>query len=108
MAFLTALQVSGDAVALARTHSAHIPGKFDPVDGGRNGDFGELLLRAMNGVNALQIESDRLSTQMITDPDSVEAHDVTIAMSKANLAVSMTKSVVDRALQAYSNIINMR
>ena len=108
MAFLTALQVNGDAVALARTHSAHMPGKFDPMGANRSGDFGELLLRAMNGVNDLQLESDRLSTQMIVDPDSVEAHDVTIAMSKANLAVSLTKSVVDRALQAYSNIMNMR
>lgn len=108
MAFLSALQVNGDSVQLARTNASHIRGVNDAAETGKNGDFGNLLMEALNGVNQLQLESDNLSTQMITDPDSVDAHDVTIALSKANLAVSMTKAVVDRALQAYSSIINMR
>ena len=108
MAFLNALQVGGDAVSLARTHTMHIKGVNDPITSGKQGDFGALLMQAINGVNQMQLESDQLNTQIIVDPDSVEAHDVTIAMSKANLAVSMTKAVVDRALQAYSSIINMR
>ena len=108
MAFLTALDVTGDTVNLAKTHMAHLGGVDDSVESGKNGDFGALLMKALNGVNRLQLESEDLSTQLITDPDSVDAHDVTIALSKANLAVSMTKAVVDRALQAYSNIINMR
>jgi flagellar hook-basal body complex protein FliE len=108
VAFLTALQVSGDAISLARTHGTHISGQNDPVASGEKGDFGALLMKAIGSVNQLQTESNNLSTQMVINPDSVDAHDVTIAMSKANLAVSMTKSVVDRALQAYSSIINMR
>ena len=109
MAFLSALQVSGDAISLARTHSSHIPGLNDPkAAAGEKGDFGALLMKAIGGVNQLQTESNNLGMQMVINPDSVDAHDVTIAMSKANLAVSMTKSVVDRALQAYSSIINMR
>jgi flagellar hook-basal body complex protein FliE len=34
---------------------------------------------------------------LITEPDSVDAHDVTIAMSKET-GLSITKAVVDRAL----------
>jgi flagellar hook-basal body complex protein FliE len=45
---------------------------------------------------------------MITDPDSVNVHDVTVALAEANLALSMTKAVVDRALAAYREIINVR
>lgn len=108
MAFLSALDVTGDAVNLAKTHFAHMGGIDDKVESGKNGDFGSLLMEALNGVNQLQLESESMSTQIVTDPDSVDAHDVTIALSKANLAVSMTKAVVDRALQAYSTIINMR
>ena len=108
MAFLTALQVNGDAIGLARTHSSHISGLNDPIKSGKEGDFSALVMKAINGVNQLQTESENLSTQMIINPDSVDAHDVTIAMSKANLAVSLTKAVVDRALQVYSSIINMR
>lgn len=108
MAFLTALDVAGDTVNLAKTHMAHLGGLNDSVESGKSGDFGALLMKALNGANQLQLESANLSTQLITDPDSVDAHDVTIALSKANLAVSMTKAVVDRALQAYSSIINLR
>ena len=65
-------------------------------------------MQTLNGANDLQLEADRLSQQMIINPDSVDTHDVTIALAQANLAVSLTKAVVDGALEAYSNIINMR
>ena len=108
MAFLTAIDVAGDTINLERTHAAHLKGLNDTAVPGKSGDFARLLLEALNGVNDLQQESLSLSAQMITDPDSVDAHDVTIAMSKANLAVSMTKAITDRAVQAYTNIINLR
>jgi len=107
MAFLTALDVTGDSIFLARTHPAHLRGVNEPVESAK-GDFGSLFAKALNGVNQLQQESSDLATAMITNPDSVDPHDVTIAMAEANLAVSLTKAVTDRALQAYSNIINLR
>ncbi len=112
MALFSASEVHGDAVGLARTNPGHLrsrhrtPAAEAAESGGDR--FGAMLLRALNGVNDLQLESDSLGQQMITDPDSVDAHDVTIAMSKASLAVSITKAVVDEALQAYQNIINIR
>ena len=108
MDFLSAVQVRGDAISISKTHPKHLGGV---VGNGKKADgtgFDELLFQALNGVNQTQLESDRLGTQMITDPDSVEPHDVTIAMAKANLALSMTKSVVDRAINAYTSIINIR
>jgi flagellar hook-basal body complex protein FliE len=108
MAFLSALQVSGDAISLTRTNSMHIDGRNDVPESGAGGDFSSMLMKALNGVNQMELESNQLSTQMVTNPDSVEVHDVTIAMAEANLAVSLTKAVVDKALQAYSSIINMR
>jgi len=70
--------------------------------------FGELLLKALNQVNDSQVTAVDLAQQMITDPDSVNVHDVTVALAEANLALSMTKAVVDRALAAYREIINVR
>ena len=49
-----------------------------------------------------------LSQKMVTDPGSVNVEDVTIALADANLALSMTKAIVDRALAAYREIINIR
>ncbi|MAG13918.1 MAG: flagellar hook-basal body complex protein FliE [Spirochaetales bacterium] len=108
MAFLSALQVHGDAVNISRTHPKHIGGVTGIASSPSGNDFEDLLIRALNGVNRIQLESDQLGTQMLTDPDSVETHDVTIAMAKANLALSITKSVVDRAISAYTSIINIR
>ena len=70
--------------------------------------FGDLLLGALGSVNDSQRKSMDLTQQMITNPDSVNVHDVTIALAEANLSLSMTKAIVDRALAAYREIINVR
>lgn len=70
--------------------------------------FGKLFFEAMNQVNNLQQNSMRLTQQMITDPESVNVHDITIALAKANLSLSMTRAIMDRALSAYRQIISIR
>ena len=101
-------QAGGDTIQLFRTDPAHLGPSVRPLPDTGIGTFEGLFLRALNGVNDLQIEADQLGQQMIVNPDSVDAHDVTIALAQANFAVSLTKAVVDGALQAYNNIINMR
>jgi flagellar hook-basal body complex protein FliE len=108
---LSAQQVAGDVIGLSRTHANHLSSALAPprAAGAGTGDaFADLLMQALNGVNALQQEADRVSVQFVTSPDSVETHDVTLALAKANMAVSITKAVVDRALRAYSDIISIR
>jgi len=62
----------------------------------------------LNTVNNLQLKSDELSRRLVTDPDSVDVHDVTIALAEANMALNITKSVVDRVIRAYRDIITAR
>ena len=100
------MHVAGDSIRLAITNPGHLGGVAQPQEQATG--FEALLLQALNGANDLQIESDRLGQQMLINPDSVDTHDVTIAMAQANLAVSLTKAVVDGAIQAYNNIINIR
>jgi len=104
------IQAYGDVVRLARTDPHHIAGigeRAAPAAGPES-SFGQLLLGALGNVNDSQLKSIDLTQQMITNPDSVNVHDVTIALAEANLALSMTKAVVDRALSAYREIINVR
>lgn len=110
MAQLLSLEALGDVVTMARTNPKHLAGVDErPAEaGGVESAFGELLLKALNQVNDSQVTAVDLAQQMITDPDSVDVHDVTIALAEANLALSMTKAVVDRALTAYREIINVR
>ncbi len=110
MNFLKADQVIGDRIRLAVTNPGHMQGFVHPGDNGNDQqqEFGGLVTKAINGANDAVQKSAALTEQYITDPDSVDVHDVTIAMSEANLAVSLTKSVVDNALKAYREIINIR
>jgi flagellar hook-basal body complex protein FliE len=111
MDFFDSSTVQGGIVRVERTDPRHLAGKVhkqEDTGGEASKNFGGLVSDALNRVNDLSQQSSEMSQQFITDPESVDAHDVTIAMSKANLAVSMTKKVVDEALQAYNKIINLR
>jgi flagellar hook-basal body complex protein FliE len=110
VAQLLSLEALGDVVTMSRTNAKHLAGVGEkPAEpAGVEAAFGELLLKALNQVNDSQVTAVDLAQQMITDPDSVDVHDVTIALAEANMALSMTKAVVDRALAAYREIINVR
>lgn len=106
---MTVDSVNGDIINLLRTNSKHLGAAG--TDGSTTGpaaDFVQVLSDALDGVNALEQESQSVMQTMIIDPDSIDPHDVTIAMSEANLAVSITKAVLDGAIKAYKEIINMR
>ncbi|MBN2509636.1 MAG: flagellar hook-basal body complex protein FliE [Spirochaetales bacterium] len=103
-------QAHGHVVQLDRTNDTHLTGRLtkNQPSEEKDGGFAAAMSEALHGVNDLQQESLRLNQQMLLDPDSVDAHDVTIAMGKANMALQITKSVVDNALKAYREIINLR
>ena len=108
--FIPASEATGHLISLMKTDPRHLSGtQVDqkatpkPVE-----SFGQLFRNALGAVNNLQIDSMALSQQMITDPDSVDVHDITIAMAEANLSLSMTKAIVDQAVKAYREIISLR
>ncbi len=110
MTFFNVNQLSGDTVRMTQSHPLHLNEQGGPMQAETRskGGFDRLLLDALNGVNGQQQTSSALSVQMITDPDSVDPHDVSIAMAQANMSLSLTRAVVDRALRAYQDIINIR
>ncbi len=100
---------SNNRMALNRTHEQHLPGRresLQPEVGGVG--FRDALIGSLNDVNAQQMSHEQLSIQAIVDPDSVEPHDLTIAAAKASTSLSITKNVVDRVIQAYRDITNLR
>jgi flagellar hook-basal body complex protein FliE len=101
-------EVNGDLFNLQRTHPDHLPGKNDVSSRQEMGGFQELLMGSLNEVNNAQQAHADLAVQAVVDPDAVDPHDVTIAGAKANLALSMTRNVVDRVIQAYRDITNVR
>lgn len=103
-------QVTGDLVTMNRTNPLHLnaQGVQAPLDNNGGITFEEMMLEAINGVNDDQMNSASLMEQMVTNPDSVDTHDVTIAMAKAEMSLNVTKAVIDRAVSAYKEITSLR
>ena len=108
MNLLDPAMVTGDTVHITRTHEKHILALGESPVSEETGSFSEVLKGALKDVNAVQQESTALAQTLLTDPDSVDVHDVTIAMAKANMAIQITKQVLDGAIKAYNEIINVR
>jgi flagellar hook-basal body complex protein FliE len=98
----------GDLMAMRRTDPRHFADVSVTEVQGAEGSFGQMLFSALGSVNESQLKGMDLTQQMITDPESVDVHDVTLALTEATTSLSMTKAIVDKALAAYREIINVR
>lgn len=70
--------------------------------------FEQTLLSAFDSMNAKQQNTDVLAQQMIVDPESVDVHDVTIAMAEANLSLKIAQSIIDRVIKGWTEITTSR
>lgn len=106
-------QVTGHIVKLQTNDPRHLTGApgaktQGAADEGSVNSFGKLFAEALGKVNEEQIRSMKLDQQMLTDPNSVNVHDVTIAMAQANLSLSMTKAITDGVIRAYKELMAVR
>ncbi len=99
--------VKGNIMTLLTSDPRHI-GLPDSQEIPSEANFADLVRQGINGVNQDQIKSENIMVQMITDPGSVDIQDVTVAMAQANMSLQMTKSIIDGAVRAYTEIMNMR
>lgn len=105
---------------MLRTHPAHsgtsavrniLPGapvEQQETSSIKPGSFQDYLMQAVNKVNGQQLDVDRITEQYITDPDSVNVEEVTTAMAKAQMSLSLAQTVIDRLVQGWSEIQTTR
>ena len=74
----------------------------------KEGSFESFLLDAVNSVNSHQLEVGKVQEKLITDPDSVDVHDVTIAMAEANMSFSLAQTVISRMINSWNEITTTR
>jgi len=70
--------------------------------------FEQTLLSAFDKMNSKQQAADSLAQQMNVDPESVDVHDVTIAMAVAGLSLKMAQSIIDRMIKGWNEITTTR
>lgn len=71
-------------------------------------NFQNLLVSSLKTVNNQQVSSDKLSKKFQIDPTSVDIHDLTIAQQKAQVSMDLTRVVLNKTIQSYQSLINMR
>ncbi|GHV89533.1 hypothetical protein AGMMS50268_00360 [Spirochaetia bacterium] len=125
MAVFSAEMVSGDRIPLNLTHPKHMAPDRSSLTGiGKSitelekkigadsvipsGTFEETMLQALDRVSGDQQLASSLSQQAITDPGSVDIHDITIAQAKATMSLDTTRTILNRLVQGWRDIINTR
>lgn len=108
------------APALLRTNQAHagvagisniIPGQEKAVDDPskvKEGSFESFLVKAVGEMNEQQLDVNRKTEQFITDPDSVDVHEITTAMAKAQMSLSLAQTVIDRVVSGWNELSTNR
>ena len=74
----------------------------------KQGLFESYLLGALDTVNSQQLNVDKLARQYITNPDSVNVEDVTVAMAKAQQSLSLAQTVIDRITTGWNELSTTR
>ncbi len=111
MDLLSSLSAQGGQIEQLRSDPRHfdVTGRMGPLaNDASKPSFQDAMMSAMEGVNADQVKASDLYQKMITDPNSVDAHDVTLAGAQAQMSLNLAKNVVEKGIQAYRDIINMR
>ena len=70
--------------------------------------FQSYLLDALSTVNSQQLDVTNVQEKLITNPDDVDIHDVTIAMAKARQSLNLAQTVIDRLVTGWNEITTTR
>jgi flagellar hook-basal body complex protein FliE len=113
-----------DMISMISTHPNHMRAFTNPPGvGGRNvgleqmvnagssaqsGSFEDAMLHALDRVSGMENKASELQKQAIINPDSVQAHDITIAQAMANMSLNTARNVLNRLVQGWRDIINTR
>jgi flagellar hook-basal body complex protein FliE len=74
----------------------------------RSGSFDDTMLKALDMVSAQQQAPGNLMQAALIDPETVDAHDITIAQAKAGMSLNITRTVLNRIVQGWRDLINTR
>ena len=70
--------------------------------------FGDALKRALDGVNASQVQADTLTREFQMEKSSASLEDSMVAVTKANIAFQALLQVRNKVVSAYQEIMNMQ
>lgn len=84
-----------------------VESKLKPKADKAEGDFGNVVVNALQSLEAVQDKSDGLAIKAATG-DLSDVQDYTIAATEAALATEFTVAVRNRAVEAFNEIMRMQ
>ncbi|MGQ0825057.1 MAG: flagellar hook-basal body complex protein FliE [Actinomycetota bacterium] len=78
-----------------------------PAKAAPDGDFGNVIVNALESLEAAHDKSDALAVKAATG-DLTDVHDYMIAATEASLATEFTVAVRNRAVEAFNEIMRMQ
>lgn len=103
-------QVTGSNPGLKTTSDLHFneDGLIQKKTEKNAAPFSQVLFDAVNETDSLAHEDDDLEEQMVLNPEKVDVHEVMIASEKARMSLSFLKSITEKAMKAYNDIMMLR
>lgn len=103
-------QVTGGNPGLKTTSELHFneDGVMQKKPEKNAAPFSQMLFNAVNETDALVKDDDDLEEQMTLNPEKVDVHQVMIASEKARMSLSFLKSITEKAMKAYNDIMMLR
>jgi flagellar hook-basal body complex protein FliE len=74
----------------------------------RDGLFDQTMLKALDRVSDYQLQAEYIEQQAILDPESVDVHEIADAEAKASMSLNITRTILNRIVQAWKDVINTR
>ena len=74
----------------------------------KDGIFSETMLKALDKVSDFQKQSSNLYVQSILAPDTVNVEDISMAEAQANMSLNIARTILNRVVQAWKDIVNTR
>ena len=108
MSLINPIHAQGFNVNLNITNPKHISDGMEKENPDRIlGSFSNVLNGMMRNANELQHNSNNMLQRFIIDPESVDIHEVTIALTKAEDSINFLKSVSEKVISAYRTLTNL-
>ena len=76
--------------------------------GQSTGDFAQQLMDVLKEVNEAQLDSRAMAESFQANRQSVDYHDLMIALERASTAMQLTMQVRNKLLEAYQEIARMQ
>lgn len=89
------------------SHKHIIPSK-EPRESNVERSFGEILLSLIEDINQKEQKAKELQELAVVSPEEINAHEVIIAEEEARLSLLFAKTVIEKGISAWRDLLNLR